>query len=251
MAIEVICGKAEEVTAGMEDGSFDVIATDPPYGVPLMSNLGYIKSADIKTLPDHYQNGKVALNAGHGFLLGDGDEAKTLATYAWLFTEGERLLAEDGFMYVMLASSMMTKVVPIAEGLGWKVRHFLWAKTTVRPPFPGVPWGNGFEMALFCYRKMDTRFRRFDPATDHKNYWVGPPPQGKKNRIHPTQKPVGLFEHWLRRTPGRLLDPFCGSGSSLIAAQRLGLDAVGIDDEQSWVDAAQKRLANDAEMCYK
>lgn len=243
MGIEVIHGKAEEVVRGFEPGSFDVIATDPPYGVPLMSGVNYQHENAGELLPDTYANGKAALNAGHGFVLGDGDEAKTLATYDWLFGAATQLLDNYGFMYVLLADKMLPRVHALAEGHGWKVRYFAWTKSTVRPPFPGVPWGNGVEMALFCFRKMDMK-HRFDPDASAFNYWRGSSPTGP-NRVHPTQKPVGLFEHWLRRTPGRLLDPFCGSGSSLVAAQRCGLDAVGIDDEERWVKAARDRLDAD------
>ena len=61
---------------------------------------------------------------------------------------------------------------------------------------------------------------------------------------HPTIKPVALME-WLVRlvTPpgGRVLDPFCGTGSTLVACDRLGFDAVGIEqDAQTVADAHEK-----------
>jgi DNA modification methylase len=61
---------------------------------------------------------------------------------------------------------------------------------------------------------------------------------------HPTVKPVALME-WLVGlvTPpgGRILDPFCGTGSTLVAADRLGFDALGIEqDAQTVADAHEK-----------
>ena len=61
---------------------------------------------------------------------------------------------------------------------------------------------------------------------------------------HPTVKPVALME-WLVRlvTPsgGKVLDPFAGTGSTLVACDRLGLDAVGIEqDAQTVADAHEK-----------
>jgi site-specific DNA-methyltransferase (adenine-specific) len=61
---------------------------------------------------------------------------------------------------------------------------------------------------------------------------------------HPTVKPIALME-WLVRlvTPpgGRVLDPFCGTGSTLVACDRLGFDAVGIEqDAQTVADAHEK-----------
>jgi adenine-specific DNA-methyltransferase len=63
------------------------------------------------------------------------------------------------------------------------------------------------------------------------------------NRLHPTQKPVAalrpLIESFTR--PGQLvLDPFCGSGSTLIAAKMLGRDWLGIE-----LDARHCRTARD------
>jgi site-specific DNA-methyltransferase (adenine-specific) len=52
------------------------------------------------------------------------------------------------------------------------------------------------------------------------------------NRLHPTQKPLAPLEQLVQAfsRPGELvLDPFCGSGSSLVAARRLGRDFLGIE----------------------
>lgn len=68
-----------------------------------------------------------------------------------------------------------------------------------------------------------------------------------KNRIHPTQKPVKLYE-WLLTNyakPGqRVLDTHLGSGSSAIAAHNLGFDFVGMELDKSYFDAAVERFNN-------
>lgn len=66
------------------------------------------------------------------------------------------------------------------------------------------------------------------------------------NRLHPTEKPVTpllpLVEAFTQ--PGQLvLDPFCGSGSSLVAARQLGRDALGIELDAGHVQTARRRLA--------
>lgn len=64
-------------------------------------------------------------------------------------------------------------------------------------------------------------------------------------RIHPTQKPVALYE-WLLRNyahPGdRILDTHLGSGSSRIAAYNLGFDFVGYEIDKDYFDAQEKRF---------
>jgi DNA modification methylase len=63
---------------------------------------------------------------------------------------------------------------------------------------------------------------------------------------HPTQKPVALFEHFIRlhTKPGDLVvDPFAGSGSSGVAAKKLGRRWIGCDTDERWVKMARERLA--------
>ncbi len=64
--------------------------------------------------------------------------------------------------------------------------------------------------------------------------------------FHPTVKPVALMEHLIAMvTPsgGIVLDPFTGSGSTLIAAQNLGHPYIGIEQDPAYVEIAQARLA--------
>lgn len=66
-------------------------------------------------------------------------------------------------------------------------------------------------------------------------------------RWHPTQKPEGLMRWCLRFVPDArsLIDPFLGSGSSLVAAKAMGLRAVGIDIEERYCEIAAQRLAQE------
>jgi len=62
---------------------------------------------------------------------------------------------------------------------------------------------------------------------------------------HATVKPLALME-WLIKlvTPpnGLILDPFCGSGSTLVAAKRLNVRAIGIEQDESYAEIARQRL---------
>jgi len=63
------------------------------------------------------------------------------------------------------------------------------------------------------------------------------------NRVHPTQKPVPLMRWCLGLLPpGLVLDPWLGSGSSLIAAKDLGRRAIGIEIEERYCEIAARRL---------
>jgi len=64
--------------------------------------------------------------------------------------------------------------------------------------------------------------------------------------LHPTQKPVALFEYLIRtytQAGDLVLDPFIGSGTTAIAARNLGRQFIGCDLSQEYVDIANKRLA--------
>jgi site-specific DNA-methyltransferase (adenine-specific) len=65
------------------------------------------------------------------------------------------------------------------------------------------------------------------------------------DRLHPTQKPVKLMK-WCMGLPWAsgvtVLDPFAGSGTTLVAAKQLGRKAVGIEIEEKYCEIAAQRL---------
>lgn len=65
--------------------------------------------------------------------------------------------------------------------------------------------------------------------------------------LHPTQKPTGVLESLIELTtlPGHLVvDPFCGSGSTLVAAKNLGRHYLGFDLDAGYIDTTKRRLAD-------
>ena len=69
---------------------------------------------------------------------------------------------------------------------------------------------------------------------------------------HPTVKPLKLMKYLIKLIAppkdGLILDPFCGSGSTLLAAKEIGVDAIGIEKEQEYVKIAQARLSQPVQL---
>jgi len=94
--------------------------------------------------------------------------------------------------------------------------------------------GRQTEVALF-YPGPEHRFPKGRP-----NDVIIAPRTG--NEHHPTEKPVQLMLAVLEWTEGLVLDPFCGSGTTGVAAVRLGRPFVGVELDPKHFDTACRRL---------
>lgn len=129
---------------------------------------------------------------------------------------------------------------------GWDfVRLGVWCKTNSAPQMTGDRPAQGLETMVILHRKGTKRWN----SGGHKAWWVHPiaqkrEPRGMPRR-NPTEKPVSLMGELIAdfATPGGLiLDPMCGTGTTLVAAKLRGYPSVGIDLRQSEIDDAITRV---------
>jgi DNA modification methylase len=63
---------------------------------------------------------------------------------------------------------------------------------------------------------------------------------------HPHVRPLDRMREVLTKTEGPILDPYMGTGTTLVAAKELGREAVGIEIEEKWCQRAVERMARAA-----
>jgi site-specific DNA-methyltransferase (adenine-specific) len=129
-------------------------------------------------------------------------------------------------------------------------RLLVWNKITATPNRFYMP---NCEFALYLFKGRARRINDCGskalitcPQRDVSHLYLDPDLPPESRLPHPTEKPVGLMEYWIGNStdPGALvLDPFMGSGSTVVAAARIGRRAVGIEKNPKWFDVACKRLA--------
>jgi len=94
--------------------------------------------------------------------------------------------------------------------------------------------------------EFDAYREHFEPGPDH-DFPAGRPADVIEaprtgNVFHPTEKPVQLMMAFLRWTRGVVLDPFAGSGSTGVAAARLGRPFIGIECHEPYFDIMCRRI---------
>jgi site-specific DNA-methyltransferase (adenine-specific) len=98
---------------------------------------------------------------------------------------------------------------------------------------PQISEGVSFSMCEYAWASFDSTSKE----------WVGM--SAEADRIHPTQKPIALYEWLLRnyaKQGDKILDTHLGSGSSRIAAYNLGFDFVGYEIDRDYFAAQEERF---------
>jgi DNA modification methylase len=127
------------------------------------------------------------------------------------------------------------------EGAGMRyVRAGAWFKPDPMPQFSGDRPAVGFEPCTICHAQGPMRWNGGGSAATWTHGTV------KKDRPdHPCPKPIGLMRElvYLFTDPDEVvLDPFAGSGTTLVAAKSLGRCGIGIEIDEKFCEVAAKRL---------
>ena len=213
----VICGdstKAETYKQLLDDRKANLVVTDPPYNVDVEETAG-------KILNDN---------------MSDGDFYQFLLS---MFTQVENHMEDDASIYVFHADTEGLNFRKAFKEAGFYLSGCcIWKKNSLvlgRSPYQ---WQH--EPCLYGWKKKG----KHQWFSDRKQTTIWEYDRPKSSKDHPTMKPIQLMAYPIQNPSMRgtiVLDPFLGSGSTLIAADQTGRVCYGIELDEKFVDVIVKR----------
>lgn len=213
----VICGdstKDETYKQLLDDRKANLVVTDPPYNVDVEETAG-------KILNDN---------------MSDGDFYQFLLS---MFTQVENHMEDDASIYVFHADTEGLNFRKAFKDAGFYLSGCcIWKKNSLvlgRSPYQ---WQH--EPCLYGWKKKGNH----QWFSDRKQTTIWEYDRPKSSKDHPTMKPIQLIAYPIQNSSMRgtiVLDPFLGSGSTLIAADQTGRVCYGIELDEKFVDVIVKR----------
>jgi modification methylase len=243
---QVMRGECVQLMRMLPDASVDCIFADPPYNLQLRGELRRPDDSLVDGVDD------------------DWDRFTDFAAYDafcrdWL-TECRRLLRKDGSIWVIGAYHNIFRLGAILQDLGfWILNDVIWRKANPMPNFRGRRFTNAHETLIWAAREQKSRYRfnyqamkALNDDIQMRSDWFIPlctGPERLRNehglKLHPTQKPEALLHRVLLASTNIddvVLDPFAGTGTTLVVAKKLRRNYIGIERHPAYVEAALGRL---------
>ncbi|MBB3846137.1 DNA-methyltransferase [Xanthomonas arboricola] len=231
MKNQLLQGDALTILPTLEANSFDALITDPPYASGGLTAAARARPPSTKYCRD----------GGHADFVGDERDQRSHLKWMHLWLSECARVLKDGAPVLLFTDwrqlPLTTDALQIA-GFTWR-GITVWDKTEgVRPQLGRfrnqaeyIVWGSKGNMPL-------DRRAPVLPGVIRESV-------RKADKHHLTGKPTELMRQLVRicESGGRLLDPFAGSGTTLLAAELEGFAATGIELTAQYADIARNRLA--------
>jgi len=242
-SINLFCGDCLQILPRFPQNSIDMIFADPPY---FLSNGGVTCHAGRM----------VSVNKGN-WDVSRGAEENHKFNLAWL-RECQQVLTANGVIWVSGTAHVIFSVGFAMQQLGFKILNdVIWFKPNASPNLSCRYFTHSTETVIWAAKNQRSRhtfnyklMKQLGNGKQMRNLWEIPPPQpSEKSRgKHPTQKPLKLLERILLASTNEgdvVLDPFNGSGSTGIAALRLGRKYIGIEISEEYLNLTIHRLEDE------
>ena len=215
---ELLQGDCLEITPNI--GKVDAVVADPPYQLS--------------------DSGPGASHFGMSLSKFDGDRYKAIVSgvdYPALFARFDQIQSPpNGFVFC--SNRQVSKLMAECEGRSLATTLLVWHKTNAAPFANGV-WRGDIEYIVH-FRGKGATFN--GGACDKTKVLPHPIVQ---DDAHPTVKPQPIIQRLIRNCSDlgqTVLDPFMGSGTTLVACAKLGRRGIGIELDPDYFDIACKRV---------
>lgn len=239
-SIRLLKGNCIEVLNQAREDSVDMIFADPPY---FLSNGGITCHA-----------GKmVSVNKGK-WDKSKGIEENHKFNLEWL-KACQRVLKPNGTIWVSGTTHIIYSIGFAMQELGFKILNdIVWYKRNAPPNLSCRYFTHSTEIVLWAAKNKKSKhyfnyslMKSINKGKQMRNVWEipAPRPEEKKFGKHPTQKSLELLNRIIlssSREGDLVLDPFCGSSTTGVAAALLQRKYVGIDTEEEYLALSKKRI---------
>jgi len=236
-----------EFLSKLPEACVDLIFADPPYNLQLRHELIRPNLTKVDAVNDRWDQF-------------DGFEAYDEFCRAWL-SECRRVLKPTGTIWVIGTYHNIYRLGRLLQDLGfWILNDVVWIKTNPMPNFRGVRFTNAHETLLWAKKSEKAKGYTFNYAEmkaenggkQMRSDWTFSLctggerlKNGDGRKLHPTQKPLEMVERIVRACskPGDIvLDPFAGTGTTAVAAEKHGRRWLAVEQQPDYVAAANDRL---------
>lgn len=225
----LLCGdstKIEDIERLLDGKKADLVFTDPPYGIlylpenKRLEQLGYLKS-DTKNVPEFKKFVR-----------------KTTKNIAGILREG-------GVYYLFMSWEFMGDIVDELRECNCAGHNMLiWDR--VKPHFRSYPqdYIPNCEFFLYGWRRGKDRLKNFETGLEHTTIWRIETPAAAE-MVHTTEKPVALPQNAIQKSTRKddlVVDLFGGSGSTMIACERLSRRCCTMELDPLYCDVIVQRF---------
>lgn len=242
----LLLGDTFSLLKEIKEGTVDMIFADPPY---FLSNDGITCKGGRM----------VSVNKGEWDKI-SGLSDKHQFNREWIRL-CKPLLTSNGTIWISGTLHNIYSIGMALEEEGFKIiNNITWQKTNPPPNLACRCFTHSTETILWAQRN-DTKSKHLfnyalmkerNGGKQMKDVWTGPltPQREKKFGKHPTQKPLYLLKRIIEASTNindLVLDPFCGSSTTGVAAKMLGRRYIGIDNSEDYLTLSMRRLQEDLE----